>query len=185
MENASKALIIAGGMLIAILVVSLLVMGWNRITDYNRKQDEIETLEQITKFNKEFESYNKKIVYGYEIVSLYNLIDDTNTRFREEDGYKPIEGYIQLLKDTTVSDQLSDEDKWSKNYNSLADFFAKVYNKALEGGQTDFAKIFKESYFQCTRVDYDGTAESDGNASDSGKGLGRIQKMYFIQITKS
>ena len=65
MENASKALIIAGGILIAILVVSLLVTGWNKLTYYNREKEEIQTVEQIINFNKEYESYNKRVVRGY------------------------------------------------------------------------------------------------------------------------
>lgn len=186
MENASKALIMAGGILIAILVVSLLVLGWNRISDYNRQQDETKTLDQIVKLNKEFESYNKKVVYGYEIISLNNLIEDTNERNSATDGYKPIEGHIKLLRDTTLINQLADREKntWMGNGGSFSDFFEKIYNKAVDGGQKEFAKIFKESYFECTRVDYDGTVEKDGNVSDSGQGSGRIQKLYFEQITR-
>ena len=60
MENASKALIIAGGFLIAILVISLLVTGWNKLTYFSKTQEEIQTVEQIIEFNKEFESYNMK-----------------------------------------------------------------------------------------------------------------------------
>ena len=36
MENASKALIMAGGILITILVVSLLVLFWNQVSDYKK-----------------------------------------------------------------------------------------------------------------------------------------------------
>ena len=37
MENASKALIMAGGILITILVVSLLVLFWNQVSDYKKQ----------------------------------------------------------------------------------------------------------------------------------------------------
>ena len=38
MENASRALIIAGGMLIAMLVVSLLVWGFTSISAYQKEK---------------------------------------------------------------------------------------------------------------------------------------------------
>ena len=102
MENASKALIMAGGMLIAILIVSLLVVAWSNITNYNKKKDDIMTTEQLAKFNKEFESYNKKVVHGYELVSLNNLIADTNHRYSGTNGYAELEAYIKLKSGTTL-----------------------------------------------------------------------------------
>lgn len=52
-------------------------------------------------------------------------------------------------------------------------------------GDKNFEKIFKESYFQCRRVDYDGTIEEGGNTTDSGEGSGRIHSLYFDQIKKN
>lgn len=52
MENASRALIMAGAMLIAILTVSLLVWGWGRISQYNQKSEQVAMVEQITKLNR-------------------------------------------------------------------------------------------------------------------------------------
>ena len=181
MENASKALIIAGGMLIAILVVSLLVVGWNNLTDYNRAREKIDTVEQILKFNKEFESYNKGVVRGYELVSLSNLVLDTNTRYSADQGYKNIEVYVKFLKGTTVVDNLAD-DKAKKivtdDYVNLNTFMENYYTSAI-GKTADFAKIYKEAYFQCDRIVYDGEDEES-----NGKGSARVQRMYFTQITK-
>ena len=46
MENASKALIMAGGILITILVVSLLVLFWNQVSDYKKTSSDAE--EELT-----------------------------------------------------------------------------------------------------------------------------------------
>ncbi len=180
MENASKALIMAGGILIAILVVSLLVIGWNNITDYSRLQEEIQTAEQITTFNKEFESYNKGVVRGYELVSLANLVEDTNQRYQTIDGYKELEIFIKFLKGTTIIQNIKDEkiiNEITESYIDLITFMETYYKKALEDSR-DFAKIYKESYFQCDKIEYDGENEQ------SGGGSARVQKMYFTQIKK-
>ena len=186
MENASRAIIMVGGMLIAILVTSLLIFMWNNISDYNKKEDNIQTAEEMVKFNKEFESYNKSIVRGYELISLNNLIADTNTRYSPEyDGYNEIIAFVTLIKDTTLSNQLSPgdlnnwtihnkTDKLDKSENRLSDFI----NKFVSTGTKDFNKIFKESYFQCDNVVYDGEI-------DSKNGKGRIQELYFTQIKRN
>ena len=188
MENASKALIIASGILIAILITSLLVTGWNKITDYSKVQEEVQTAEQITNFNKEFESYNKRVVRGYELISLENLVDDTNIRYSTVNGFEKLELYIKFLKGTTLVETLTydmskkkTDDKMKKQITeSYIDIenYRFYYDKAL-GDNPDLAKIYKESYFQCDKMVYNGE-----NEEDNGKGSARIQKMYFTQIEK-
>lgn len=190
MENASKAIIIVGGVLIAILVVSLLVMGWNQISDYNKKEEQIETREQIMKFNKEFESYNKAVVYGYQLVSLNNLIEDANSRYlgvdasgkyRTDSGYKEIKAYVKFEKGTTVYER-SGNIKALLEYTDLKQYIDNFYNYSINHGDKDYEKIFKESYFQCDNIVYDG--ENDNGELVNGKGSGRVQKLYFTQITR-
>ena len=96
MENASRALIMAGAMLIAILTVSLLVWGWGRISQYNQKSEQVAMVEQITKLNREMESYDKQVVRGYELVSLANLIEDTNSKFPISEGYTPVSALVNF-----------------------------------------------------------------------------------------
>ena len=179
MENASKALIMAGGILIAILVMSLFVNGWNKITRFNKSKEEVQTAEQIIEFNKEYESYNKRIVRGYDLVSLKNLVDDTNERYSENDGFKKLELYIRFLKNTTLASNLGDNfirknQYFINNGVEINDFYSEYENKLK--GSSDLAKIYKESYFQCDHMEYNGEDTVDGNA--------RVQKMYFIQIDK-
>ena len=80
MENASKALIIVGGVLIGLLTISLFYYMFTNISyfadatskDYNEK----ETLS----FNQSFEAYNKKLMYGSDVVSVINKAIDNNAR---------------------------------------------------------------------------------------------------------
>ena len=81
MENASNALKIAAGILISLLIVSLLVYGITVLRKYQNTSDEVKRMEQIQKFNQNFESYNKKVVSGYQMVSLANLTRDINQRY--------------------------------------------------------------------------------------------------------
>ena len=72
MENASKALLISAGILIVMLVVTLLIFGWRSYSDYFLKKQELENIDNLAKFNEQFESYERDDVMGYELLSLAN-----------------------------------------------------------------------------------------------------------------
>ena len=70
MENASKALIMAGGIFIALLVITLLVFFYNNIVTVQNADEEAEIIEQAAEFNKQYDVYNRNNLYGSEILSL-------------------------------------------------------------------------------------------------------------------
>lgn len=75
MENASKALLIAGGVLIAILILSVLVVTINIINSNQKTQEEALATEQLVKFNQKYEAYNKKALRGTDIITLKALAE--------------------------------------------------------------------------------------------------------------
>ena len=139
MENASKALIIAGGMLIAMLIVGLLVFGFSRIRESQQEQSNQESIQEVTDFNKRFEAYNKTTVRGYQMISLANLVYDTNYRYTEEDGYKPV---------TIIVDGLSSQDATNED---LVTYIQNNY----DGMNSNEKNALKQLYFECTDISYD------------------------------
>lgn len=81
MENASKALIMAGGVLLTMLVVSLVIYAWNVFSGYYKYQDSLENIDDVAKFNLQFSNYDRQDVSGYEIISLTNKVADYNSRY--------------------------------------------------------------------------------------------------------
>ena len=53
MENASKALVMAGGILIALLVVGALMLMINQVSYYQKSESTSEKAQQQAEFNKE------------------------------------------------------------------------------------------------------------------------------------
>lgn len=89
MENASKALIMAGGVLVALLVIGLLLLMFNNVGEYQRSQNANKQSSQIAKFNMDFERYNdSKGISGADIVSLINKVNDYNRRTNYEENSK-------------------------------------------------------------------------------------------------
>ena len=62
MENASKALLMAGGILITLIIISAFVLMFNQIGDYEKAQSSNEKELQLAKFNLDFERDRKSVV---------------------------------------------------------------------------------------------------------------------------
>lgn len=97
MENASKALIMAGSVLIALIVISLLVVFYNNIRSLQKTELSVEQQEKAGEFNKQYEVYQRDI-YGSELLSLVNKINDYNKIEAENEGYTKIEIYVTFEK---------------------------------------------------------------------------------------
>ena len=67
MENASKALVMAGAILITIMVLGMFIFFFAQLKEFPKQQDEAKKLAQISKFNQEYESYYKKKMYGTDV----------------------------------------------------------------------------------------------------------------------
>lgn len=80
MDNASKALIMAGGVLIGLLIISALVLMFSNLSAYQTTNIESTRDSQIVEFNNKYESYNKKNLRGSELYSLLNMVVDYNRR---------------------------------------------------------------------------------------------------------
>lgn len=83
MENASKALLIAGGMLILIILVSIVLLVKANVENYYASENELEMIADTTKFNEQFTRFNRNDVQGYELISLVNKVVDYNERLSE------------------------------------------------------------------------------------------------------
>lgn len=98
MENATKALLIAAGILLTVMIISLLVIGYNKISSFYQQSEEILTVEQLDKFNKQFQNYNRGDIRGNELISLMNKVIDYNVSqsYQEGTNYKPIRVEIKI-----------------------------------------------------------------------------------------
>ena len=82
MENASRAILMAGGILIAVILISILILAFNKISDFKQVEIDKESREQIVKFNNIFLSYKKNAMYGTDIISILNLAIDNNIKYK-------------------------------------------------------------------------------------------------------
>lgn len=186
MENASLALKIAGGILIAMLVVSLMVIGWRKTSKIEQANQDATVKKQIAEFNEQLLSYQNAIVSGFRMLSLANLTNDNNIRFSEAiDGYVSIRIYAKLMntdghlpgwedynrtddyKKIKLSTGAETRDKYFNMINYVGTASNGPYYLANSKTQTEF----KQLYFQCVDVMFDNTTA-------------RVEQMVFEEIKK-
>ena len=101
MENASKALIMAGSILISIMVISLLVLGYNQLKSLEQTRENADATDKMAEYMRRFEQFDRT-VYGSELFSLGNLQQDYNASDARVDvGYDRIE--ITVVTDGIVN----------------------------------------------------------------------------------
>lgn len=115
MEDAAKALLIAGGMLILILVISLLVVFRGQLAAYMEQQHDEKLIRQAVEFNNKFADYQGKDVRGNELISIMNRIIDYNSLQAEQYGYDK----ITITVDIGNSQNLWEKLKYNKNDESI------------------------------------------------------------------
>lgn len=80
MENASKALIMAGGVLIAIMIIGALILMFNSLSSYQDTNQQGEVEAQVVEFNNQYVTYDNENVRGSDLYSLLNKVIDYNRR---------------------------------------------------------------------------------------------------------
>ena len=187
MENATKALTMAAGILIAMMVVSLIVVGINRVGSVKKVEQEALLNQELEKFNRNFESYNTNVLTGYKIISLANMAYDTNERYRTVDGYKSVEIYASFLNPNDIISGSGIEEKkylqyeninnnknGLKTYYNMIEYVGNGYGPYYELNDKA-SKYYRDKYFTCINIEYD---------DDSSTASGRIIKMVFDEIKK-
>ena len=86
MENASKALLMAAGVLISLVIIGAFILMTSNVSDYKNKSDVQAATTQIAEFNNMYDTYNRDNVRGSDMVSLMNRVLDYNQR-KSDDGY--------------------------------------------------------------------------------------------------
>ena len=90
MENAAKALQIAGGVLLSLIIIGALVYGYQHLSELEQIREDAEGVAKSADFNGNYEVYNRSGLYGSELLSLANKMEDYNLKQAEEQGYQEI-----------------------------------------------------------------------------------------------
>ena len=135
MENAAKALQLAGGILITLLVITALVYGYSRLSEVKQIEQDNERDEQSANFNLQYEVYNRAGVYGSEILSLANKLENYNIKQADAQGYQEVSLSITLtppIGAQVYTNTTYDADSITQCYDTLAEKI-RTANETIKG----------------------------------------------------
>ncbi len=129
MENASKALLIAGAILIAILIIGIGMMVFNGIGSITDQQGAKVDAMAIQMFNAEFEGYKGTNVSGANVKALLSAIIANNTTYSTDTSRQIKVSYGASSTTTPSGDYTATKDindnvtsKIGSNYRYTVDF---------------------------------------------------------------
>ena len=150
MENASKALIIVGAVLLSIMIVSLLAYTAKSFGLIAKAEQDAKLTEDKQKFNAEYEVYDKTLMYGTDILSCLNKAQNNNQKYVNYNYYGT---------DTKIESKYREEyliDVEIKLLNTIQESI-RVYTLNSSGNKTQLANgttvgsgelMFKNNHFE-------------------------------------
>lgn len=149
MENASRALVIAGGVLLSLIIIGVVMFAYRGITSIQKEKDISLSNEQVSKINEQIEKYTKKsVIYGSEVLSICNAIEDYSRKYPESEGYQKITAKIKIKangKDNDIKECFKDE---YDGIQSLKNDYNEAIRKRDVNGKTTISngKTIEELY---------------------------------------
>ena len=106
--SLSKALIIVAGVLLAMLVVAFITFSFQRMGTWATANDQELLAEQKEKFNKEYEAYDKNLMYGVDVISCLNKALSNNDKIQKKmlDASYEVKVTVSLKQDKPLQESI-------------------------------------------------------------------------------
>lgn len=151
MENASKALLMAGGVLIGILILTLAVylfmsFGAQSEEMHNRMADH-----QLTEYNAQYTIYDgRSDITIYDIISLANLAYENNQKYIDYNTYEEEYKVKVIFYGRDIADPDSTSTRQEITQDLLNDYSDVTTVANAEGGED----VILEKLFECTNITF-------------------------------
>lgn len=163
MENASKALLMAASVLVALIIIGVLVWMFTSISNTQQTEADSEEIKIMTEYNNKIERFNASGLYGSEILSLANLIEDYNIRQAEFQGYSEITLTVRInsipVAEVFTSTEYTDENLIS-TYETLNNRIDEMVRKTYANGRSiSYFAGLRTNELEQIKAQYPGDAE--------------------------
>lgn len=182
MENASRAIVIAGGILIGLITISLFYYIFNRVSEFKDITNNDTQQQELLDFNQGYEAYNKKIMYGADVISVLNKAIDNNTRNKVTAGDNS--GYSVNVVITLKNNLQAREEYYKSNGDKDGD--DKILPGASLKRNIPYSLKSNKTLLENALINAIGGADEEGIMYDNAKGTirenlnnGRYKLIYY------
>lgn len=187
MENATKALLIAGGLLISMITISIFYFIFGNMSQMMSDTSENTEQKELIAFNSKFEAYNKKLMYGIDIVSVINMAIDNNIQYGLSQNYSEnvdndfVDYYVNVkfnYYNVGTFNLKTDYLTIKKSVLDVANMSTKDRIAKKSAGNVDcdnFIQHLQQKDYKCTKIIY--TTKSDIIRNIGA--IGRVREIVF------
>ena len=144
MENASKALIMAGGVLIGILILALAVYLFATFGAESREIHAQMEERQLTQYNAQYTIYaNRSDITIYDIVSVANLAKENNDYYQNYGNFTTAYKVTVVITGAGANSTSNFQDKTAQEKQTLLE----LYNSIGSDGNL-------QNTFTCSTIEY-------------------------------
>lgn len=136
---------------------------------------------ELIAFNKGFEAYNKKMMYGADVISVVNKAISNNQSYIKKPYYDASSDQVAYLVDVQftyngITYSLSDDVAYNRMKMKWLNYLGTTIEQATGNSEAEeYCRLIGER-FRCTNVTY--SQKIEGQASNV---AGRVIKMEFMQ----
>ncbi len=198
MENISKALLIAGGIVIAMITISLFYVVFRSTSPYAERYYDTADKKALQAFNKSYEAYNKKLMYGMDVVTVLNMAIDNNKRYGLSQNYAEnsnkdfVDFYVDVVFEYKGYDNSVRELRLSTDYATIDEKVLQIAALSTEEriNRADEPRVYPDCYafihnlqqsaYYCDGISYRESAEIKYNTG----AIGRVKEIRFKRNTR-
>lgn len=179
MENASKALIMAGSILIALMTIGALMFMFDNISGVEKQKNQNAEIDAMLEFNRQFEAFDTVGLRGTDVLTVINKMKNYNeSNDVQVELYNPMTMKLFFTVDTTgpFKESTTALELTVDNTGKLNNWFEyntsgsnKIQASTAASLTAEQVTEFKRKYFKCTNVEYDNNT-------------GRVIRMEFKEI---
>lgn len=130
MENATKAIVMAGAVLIGIIIISVGVLLWRNYSEFSKDNAQDTRNQQLSEFNVKFQKYNynenkKNYATAQDVRTIVNLVKDYNEKYNQT--------LIQVVYNNSSAILSWDDERWIE--------FLEEANKSQEADKKIVFKV--------------------------------------------
>lgn len=156
MENATKALLMAGGLLISILLISFMVFvlrkGASASAEYYTTMSDTE----LAEFNSQFEVYDRDNNTYFDVITVANLAYDINKK-NDYDETNAVIVEVEIDENRYLLQNSDSLEKGKFLLNGVSSGQYDMYDLVLENSEKKDNSNEYKYYFTCTKISYNST----------------------------
>ena len=167
MENASQAILIAGGVLITMIVASIMTITFSRMSETSERFNRQFTAGQTRSFNAEFQQFDgRDNISIQEIVSLVKYVQNYHDKQAEGDSavrnYTTAYWYVKVWVNTSdgsvsTTEISSDINFSEKNETELISYLNDNNDTYTNTTATGVTELNGTTVFKCVNMTYSNT----------------------------